>query len=123
MVRVFGFCCFVATALSCLALYHVSEQTRVARLRLLSVDRQIAADRGAMKVLEADWERVSEPAHIQSLAQSRLGLSDTAAVSLASLELLPRRGESTAGTPVQAASAAASPAELHLHLVAAHAAN
>lgn len=123
MVRVLNFCCFTLTALACLALYHVSEQTRVARLRLLSVDKQIVIDGAAMKVLQADWERVSEPAHVQALAQSRLGLSDTAAVSLASLDFLPRRGDSTAGTPVQTASAGGPAPDPRFHLVAAHAGN
>ena len=123
MVRVINCCCFAITALFCLALYHVSEQTRVTWLRLLSIDRQIVVDRAAMKVLQADWERVSQPAHIQALAQSRLGLSDTAAASLASLELLPRRGESTVATTVQTASALAPTADPRFHLVAAHAGN
>jgi hypothetical protein len=123
MVRVLNFCSFALAALCCLGLYHVSEQTRVARFRLLSVEKQITDDHGAMKVLEADWERVSEPSHIQALAQARLGLSDSAAVSMASLELLPRRGDT--GAPVQAASAIASapPPDARLHLVSAHAGN
>jgi len=70
---------------------------------------------------------VSEPSRIQALAQSRLGLSDTPAIALASLELLPRRGETPpgAGSPVQIASMLASPppADPRLHLVAAHAGN
>ncbi len=30
MIRLLNFCCVALTALACLALYHVSEQTRVA---------------------------------------------------------------------------------------------
>jgi hypothetical protein len=37
MIRVLNFCCFAVTAFACLALYHVSEQTRVARVQLSSV--------------------------------------------------------------------------------------
>ena len=37
-------------SISELALYHLSEQTRVARIRLLTVERQISDDRDAMKV-------------------------------------------------------------------------
>jgi hypothetical protein len=123
MVRVLNFAFFVFAALCCLGLYRVSEQTRVARVRLAAVERAIAEDRSAMKVLQADWERVSEPSHIQALAQSRLGLQDTAAVSLASLDLLPRRGDGLplSGSPVQAASVAIS--DPHLHLAATHAGN
>jgi hypothetical protein len=126
MIRILNFVCFAAAALCCLALYHVSEQTRVSRIHLLQLERQIADEHGTMKVLQADWERVSEPSHIQMLAQTKLGLSDVPAVALASLELLPRRGETpTAGSPVQTASITIAPisADPHLRLAAAHAGN
>jgi hypothetical protein len=126
MIRILNFVSFAFAALCCLALYHLSEQTRVARVRLSVVERQIAEDRGTMKVLQADWERVSEPSRIQALAQTQLGLTDTAAVAVASLDLLPRRDAAPlAGSPVQTASVAASLAvsDLRLHLAAAHAGN
>jgi hypothetical protein len=126
MIRILNFVSFAFAALCCLALYHLSEQTRVARVRLSVVERQIVEDRDAMKVLQADWERVSEPSRIHALAQTQLGLSDTAAVAVASLDLLPRRDVAPlAGSPVQTASVAASLAmsDPHLHLAAAHAGN
>lgn len=125
MVRILNFCCFALAALSCLALYHVSEETRVARIRLTQVEKQITNDKVVMKVLQADWERVSEPARIQVLAQARLGITDTPSVALASLELLPQRGEAAplAGSPVQNASATAPAADPHIRLIAAHAGN
>lgn len=127
MVRLLNFACFALAALCCLALYHVSEETRIARIRLTTVEKQIVDDGNAMKVLQADWERVTEPAHIQALAQARLGLSDTATVALASFDGLPRRGDATppASAPVVAAAALAPSltADPRLHLVAAHAGN
>ena len=127
MIRILHFASFVLTALCCLALYHLSEQTRIARVRLLTVERQIVENRDALKVLEADWERVSEPSRIHALAQAQLGLSDTAAVAVASFDLLPRRGEAIAlsGSPVQTASVAASMAlsDPHIHLAAVRAGN
>src|SRR5947209_1196034 len=127
MIRVMNFVAFALAALCCLGLYHVSEQTRVSRVHLLAVEKQIVDDRDAMKVLQADWERVSEPSRIQALAQARLGLSDTAAIAVASLDLLPRRGDAApvAGSPVQSASMAATVAlsDPHIHLAAAHAGN
>jgi cell division protein FtsL len=92
MIRLLNFSCFAITALACLALYHVSEETRVARVELHSVQQQIVDQQEAMKVLEADWERVSDPSRIQQLAAVKLGVSDTPTTALASLELLPRRG-------------------------------
>jgi hypothetical protein len=128
MVRILNFACFAIAALCCLALYHVSEETRVARFRLSTVEKKIADDDAAMKVLQADWDRVTEPSHIQALAQARLGLSDTPTIALASFDSLPRRGEATAApgsAPVVAASVVASSQAVdpHLHLVVAHAGN
>jgi hypothetical protein len=127
MIRILNFVSFAFAALCCLALYHLSEQTRVARVRLSVVERQIVEDRDAIKVLQADWERVSEPSRIHALAQTQLGLADTAAVAVASLDLLPRRGDAPplAGSPVQTASIAANLAlsDPHLHLAAVHAGN
>ena len=93
MIRLLNFSCFALTALACLALYHVSEQTRVTRAELRDTQQKIAVQQEAMKVLQADWVRVSDPARIQQLASEKLGLGDTPTVALASLELLPRRGE------------------------------
>ena len=127
MIRILNFVSFALAALCCLALYHLSEETRVARVRLLSVEKQIVEDHDAMKVLQADWERVAEPSRIHALAQARLGLSDTDAIALVSLDLLPRHGEAPplAGSPVQTASVAASVAlsDPHIRLAAAHAGN
>ncbi len=93
MIRVLNFCCFAVTALTCLALYHVSEETRISRVELRSVQQKIVDQKEAMTVLQADWERVADPARIQRLATVKLGIGDTPTVALASFELLPRRGE------------------------------
>jgi cell division protein FtsL len=127
MIRVLNFCCVAVSALACLALYHTSEQTRIARVQLSSVERQIGEQQDAMKVLDADWQRVADPARIQQLAQSHLGSADEPAVELASLELLPRRGDAMplSGTPLTQASAAATPepADPRFHLAALHTGN
>jgi hypothetical protein len=125
MIRILNFFCFALTGLACLALYHVSEETRVAKVRLSAVQRSIANEHETMKVLQADWERVSEPGHIQALAAAQLGLSDTPTVALASLELLPRRGQAApAGSAVVNTASAEIPAsDPHLHLAAAHVSN
>jgi len=106
MIRVLNFFSFALAALCCLALYHLSEETRIARVKLLSV---------------------AEPSRIHALARSQLGLADTAAISVASLDLLPRHADAPllSGSPVQTASMVANVAlsDLHIHLAAAHAGN
>jgi hypothetical protein len=107
MIRVINFFCVALMGLSILALYHVSERTRVARVELSQVDRSIAGERVAMDVLETEWEHVAGPERIATLAASKLGLDNTATVQLSSLTLLPRRGEDAPlnNTPLRAASA------------------
>ena len=94
MIRVVNFLCVGLLGLIVLANYHVSEQTRLARVELNSVDHKIQQEKSSMAVLQTEWERVAGPARIQMLAQSKLGMSDTASLQLSALNLLPRRGES-----------------------------
>ena len=107
MVRVLNFFCVAFMGLAILALYHVSEATRVARVELDRTNRQIADTQGQISVLQTEWERVAGPARIQQLAQQQLGMTDTTSVHLSSFDLLPRRGEAAplANTPVRNASA------------------
>jgi cell division protein FtsL len=121
IARVLNFFFVGLAALSCLALYRVSENTRVANMELTSVNHQIAQEKSTMNVLQAEWQRVANPARIQRLAQSTLGMSDTPVMELSSFEMLPRRGENPMdANPVQNASVTM-PAtnNANLHLVAA----
>ena len=107
MIRIINFLCVALMGLSILAVYHVSEKTRIAHMRLDQVNRQIADNRAAIGVLQAEWERVAGPARIQALAQAKLGMSDSASTQLSSFELLPRRGEDAplADSPLRNANA------------------
>ena len=108
MVRILNFFCVALMGLSILALYHVSEKTRVAHMQLSQVNSQIAQEHGAIGVLETEWQHVASPERIQQLAQSRLNMADSASVQLSSFDQLPRRGADPAplnNTPVHNASA------------------
>jgi cell division protein FtsL len=92
MVRILNFFCVALMGLSILALYHVSEKTRVAHMQMNQVTRQIAQEKAHIGVLETEWQHVASPERIQQLAQSRLGMTDSASAQLSSFEQLPRRG-------------------------------
>ena len=114
MVRILNFFCVALMGFAILALYHVSEKTRVAHMELSQVKNQIARERGAIGVLETEWQHVSSPERVQPLAQ-RLGMTDTASVQLTSFDQIPRRGADAPlnNSPVHNASAqvpAAAPA-------------
>lgn len=122
IARVLNFFFVGLAALSCLALYRVSENTRVANMELSSVNRQIAHERSTMSVLQAEWQRVANPGRIQKLAQVYLNMNDTPVMELSSFEMLPRRGENRLDSnPVQNASMTAPVnGNANLHLVVAN---
>jgi cell division protein FtsL len=91
MIRILNFFCVALMGFSILALYHVSEKTRVAHMQLNQVKVQIAQERGAIGVLETEWQHVASPERIQQLAQAKLGMADSASVQLSSFDQLPRR--------------------------------
>jgi len=105
MIRVLNFFCVALMGLSILALYHVSERTRVAQMSLSKVNHQIHEARGNIGVLQAEWARVAGPGRIQELAQ-RNGMHDTVSAQLSSFNLLPRRGDAPLNnSPVRNANA------------------
>jgi len=92
MVRILNFFCVALMGLSILALYHVSEKTRVAHMQVNQTMRQIAQEKAHIGVLETEWQHVASPERIQELAQARLGMTDNASAQLSSFDQLPRRG-------------------------------
>lgn len=108
MVRILNTFCVALMGLSILALYHVSEQTRVASVELARVNHKIMQEHATISVLETEWERVAGPARVEQLAASHLGLTGAPAVQMSSFEALPRRGDDTApvnNSPIAQASA------------------
>jgi cell division protein FtsL len=107
MVRVLNFFCVAFMGLAILALYHVSEATRVARVELDRVNSQIADTKGQIGVLQTEWESVAGPARIQQLAQQQLGMTDSTSIQLSSFDQLPRKGDAAplGNTPLHNASA------------------
>jgi hypothetical protein len=106
MVRVLNTLCVALMGLAILALYHVSEKTRVAGVELSDVNRQIMREQANMSVLETEWANVAGPGKIQALAERNLGLTGAPAAQLASFDTLPRRGEDAplSDTPIRQAS-------------------
>ncbi|MBV9572098.1 MAG: hypothetical protein JO056_12735 [Alphaproteobacteria bacterium] len=105
MLRVFNFFCFAVSAFACLALYHVSEQTRVARGELRTVRERIQQERQLADTLQAEWSRVADPSRLQQFAQAD-GAQDKPAIELSSTTQLPRRGDTlVADAEVRSASA------------------
>ena len=108
MVRILNFVCVALMGFTILALYHVSEKTRVAHMELARVNAGIVQEHSTIGVLETEWQHVASPEQVQRLAQAKLGMADNSSVQLSSFDQLPRRGADPAplnNTPVHNASA------------------
>jgi cell division protein FtsL len=106
MIRVVSTFCVGLMSFTILTLYHVSEQTRVARQDLTVAEKQIKSEQTQISVLEAQWQKAASPETIQKLAENTLGMQNTTTVQLASVSQLPRRSdEPLGGEQLRAASA------------------
>jgi hypothetical protein len=106
MIRIMSTFCVALMGFTILTLYHISEQTRIARQDLAGTEKRIVAEQVQISVLEAQWQRDAGPDTIQRLAEASLGMSDRTTVQLASVTELPRREDLTAaGAEVRAANA------------------
>lgn len=107
MIRVINFCCFAVTALVCLALYHVSDETRVAHNKAILIRQQIADEQQQIDGLKMQWQELTLPGRIQQIAATESGADDAPAVVLSSLTMLPRKGEASPMDDAQLRSASA----------------
>lgn len=95
-VRILYFACFALLATATLALYQTSERTRIAKLALARTEQNLLDEQLKRGALQARYEHLASPDRVQVLAETSLGMSDTATVRLASLTMLPRRGSDEA---------------------------
>lgn len=93
MIRVVSTFCVGLMGFSILTLYHISEQTRIARHDLARAEEQIKSEHTQISVLEAEWQQAASPAAIQKMAEASLGMQNATTVQLASVTQLPRRGD------------------------------
>ena len=97
MVRILNFFCVALMGVSILALYHVSEKTRVAHMQLSQVNTQIAQEKAHIGVLETEWQHVASPERIHKpelgiCLPVPTGVHGFAAVADPDLDILPECG-------------------------------
>jgi hypothetical protein len=78
------------------AVYHGGTLARAEEARLKRIERQIAREQSAMKVLKADWALLTKPERLQGLAERHLALAPVAAAQFTQLASLPMRGQAPA---------------------------
>ena len=108
MVRILNFFCVALMGLTILALYHVSEKTRVAHMELARSMARSPRSRAHTACWKPNGSMSPRPSASSNWRRQRLGMADTASVQLSSFEQLPRRGDDPAplnNTPLHNASA------------------
>lgn len=93
MIRVVSTFCVGLMGFTILTLYHVSEQTRIARQDLTHAEKLIQVEQTQISVLEAQWQKAASPETVQKLAEGSLGMQNTTTIQLASVTQLPRRND------------------------------
>ena len=91
MIRTLNFGFIALAGLTCLGLYRVAEQARVAQAELRTTRMAIAREADTLAVLGAEWARLTQPARIQALASRHLELSADPTLELSSVTALPNR--------------------------------
>lgn len=93
MIRVLSVFCLGLLGFTCIANYHVSEETRIARQELARTENAIKSETQNISVLEAQWQKVANPDAIQKMAENQLGMQNAPSVQLASVQELPRKAD------------------------------
>lgn len=77
-------------------LYQLKYKTRQLQKEVTALDRQLAADREAIRVLEAEWTYLTRPERVAALASRYLALEPTSGLQvLASVNRVERRADTS----------------------------
>ncbi len=90
------------------AMFQVKYEVMQQEDRLARLDREISSDREAVRVLNAEWSFLTQPARLDALARRYLDLVPIGTKQLGSIDAIPLRAPEAA----PASAALAAPARL-----------
>ncbi|MBK8161129.1 MAG: hypothetical protein IPK59_21015 [Rhodospirillaceae bacterium] len=103
MIRIGTIVWFVVLAMLGVGLFQVKYAVQSKERELRTVNRQIIADREAMRVLEAEWSYLNDPVRLADLTRRHTDLAPVMASQIATIEgLAPRPAEMPALPPLAA---------------------
>lgn len=88
ILTVLGMMLAIAVAIT---LYQVKYEVHQAERKARDLNRELAREREAIQVLEAEWSYLNRPSRIQDLAERYLGLKPIRPVQIGTVETLPMR--------------------------------
>ncbi|MBL8908952.1 MAG: hypothetical protein JNM20_19940 [Rhizobiales bacterium] len=74
MLRMFNAFLVLTALVSAFILYSLEHQMRATERQIARTKAEIAEEREAIKLLEAEWSNLTQPARLQALAEGQLGL-------------------------------------------------
>jgi len=75
------------------AMFQVKYEVMQQEETLARTNKEIAETREQLRVLDAEWDYLSQPNRLQRLASRYLSLSPISAAQITSLDALPQRGD------------------------------
>lgn len=91
MIRIGTIVWFVVLAMLGIGLFQVKYAVQTKERELRTVNRQITADREAMRVLEAEWSYLNDPVRLADLTRRHTDLAPVMAGQIATFESLAPR--------------------------------
>ena len=98
MIRLSTIAWALLVAVSGYAMFQVKYEVMQLEDQLTHVNHQIAQNREAIHVLNAEWSVLNQPARLDQLAKRYLTLGPIAAAQVGRIDSLPQRPEMAAGT-------------------------
>lgn len=98
MIRIGTIAWFVVLALLGVGLFQVKYAVQGKERELSAVNRKISLEREALRVLEAEWSYLNDPARLADLARRHTDLAPAMASQMSALENLPPRPLDLPGT-------------------------
>ncbi len=94
MIRLGTILWALLVAASGYAMFQIKYEVVQLEDELARVNRQIVADNEAIRVLNAEWSFLNQPARLDRLAKRYLGLGPIATAQLGHIDSVPRRSPS-----------------------------
>ncbi len=93
MIRVLNFIMMAMTLTICFGLYKITNENRATQKELSALEAKIAKEQNAIRVLNAEWSYLAQPARLQELSGRFLDLRAVSSTQIGTISKIPFRTE------------------------------